>query len=288
MNLYKSFIVRTGFIYRHLLSVLPANLPNVVGLGNSDLTLVTMCGKRDLNMLNISLQSLVQSWGTVPKIIVFSDGSLEPEQLKNELHWLKDRIEVGHWKDCLKEFDVVEESFIEKFANLDRFVGKKLAVIIANGRRQPTLWIYCDILWFKKLNTDELNLSVYIKTSEDIIPSYSKNMVDRFPDLVASPYINSGLIYISGDMLVNKHIVDLINLGITEPDHFSEQTIVAKAVHDSTRKVWPLSSVYLHLNDITSVLPSFVNKGWTARHYVSGSRHIFWRDAFFLKLGFKS
>lgn len=276
-------------VYRVLLRNTSFSPPAQLVSKNDDqanFTYVTLCGVHHYDMLRESLLSVARSWTSLPSFIIYSDGSMSCEDIEAKFSWLGKRLSVLSWEDTLNEFDPVNEKDIIDYANL-HVMGKKFAIILSNGRKQPTFWCDSDVLWYSDFFIDYNEDDFFMKGSADCEMSYSKNLVDLYPSLLQPPYVCAGIVFISGDMMKKVNLTSMLKQAISSPDHFSEQTMVARTVLESGANIWDPNEIACVITDVRSVMPTFIKKKWIARHYVSPVRHLFWRDAFSLRVGLK-
>lgn len=265
--------------YRNILKVVPSHIPKAIG--KTDFTYITLCGAAHVPMLRESILSLLNSWSNIPSFIIYADGSITTDQLKENFKWLGSRLTVLDWTACLSDFDPITEKYIIDFAR-KHVMGKKFAVILSNGRKRPSFWCDADVLWYSDFHIEPFSKNSFqIIASSDYQPSYSKNLVSIYPKLLNSPFICAGIVFINGDMLSNADLTEMLKVALDAPDHFSEQTMVARTVIESNGQLWDPEIIACYESDKYSLFPTYINKNWTARHYVSPVRHLFWRDAFF-------
>ena len=199
------------------------------------ITIVTLCGNNHLFMLKESLHSLTKSWLQLPRIKIYTDGSISTEKLRNHFKWLDKSTEFLSWETALNNLNQKDDAYLVAFAH-KHVIGRKLAVITSNARKGLTLWCDADIIWFKPLNIDSTGIfhqQFYLKTSSDFQPAYSDFLMDA--ELSKPPFVNTGLVLHKGNLFDQLSFKVELEAIINQPDHFSEQTIVAKAVHDARR-----------------------------------------------------
>jgi len=252
-----------------------------------DLTLLTMCGKEHLYLLRECLLSVHRSWTRLPRLVVVSDGTLGAKTISAVLEWWPGQKEISTKKETLEYHRDKGSDALVEFANR-HVVGLKLANILRYSVQSPTLYCDSDFLWFR--SQEELfrkkSRENTLVVMEDYQCSYGKN-----PELMGvsglrnPPYINSGLVYANGELVDTCDLKPLIQVAANQPGFFSEQTIVATAARRLSASTWPTSEVACFEYDKHSFLPTYLGQAWVARHYVAPSRHLFWRDAFALRLG---
>ncbi|GAB4233158.1 MAG: hypothetical protein Kow0049_16430 [Stanieria sp.] len=156
------------------------------------------------------------------------------------------------------------------------------------GDSEPILWCDSDILWFKELSSLPTGLkksSVILKTTEDFQQSYDPNLLEqKLKHLHEFHFVNTGLVFLKGNLLEACKLKNLINCASKNPHHFSEQTILAEAAYQLRQNYWTLEEINCSYDSYSLILPTFFRKKWVAKHYVSGIRHQLWQDAFALRI----
>jgi len=288
LKLKNSLAFRSGGIYKFLVKFLPP--PTFINHPKSQLIFISMCGKKHLDLLNQCLQTLHQTWKVIPKLQIYSDGTVEVCKILKTLSWWKGEKEILNWDICFA--DSPKSTFSN---NLLQFaqnnpIGKKLAVILLSGRNNPILWCDTDILWFSQLPELDvlLNLrsNIVIKASRDFQPAYGC-FVNSLPHLKEFPYINTGLVYLNGDVFDSVDLNHLLEKAVSFSDHFTEQAILAELIYQIGLPCWTLEEIFCGANDNQTLNITYKSKSWIARHYVGSVRHLFWRDALASRLGIK-
>lgn len=283
-------IVRPRTVYRLILKSLPK--PSLTSKPLQNLTLLTMAGYKHFDLLQESLFSLHSTWSFLPKIHVVSDGTITPLKMEKALQWWPGAKSFSSWDESILYHQQRERYALIEFAS-SNVMGKKLAIILQFGEQGPTLWCDSDILWFKELSILPLLeksglLLPVLKIAEDYQPSYDKNLIKNgLEHLYKPPYRNAGLIYLHGDLINSCNLQPLLELAAQKPCDSAEQTIFAEAAYRLGSDIWSRSEIACFADDTSSAIPNYSGKKWTARHYVGPVRHLFWRDAFMLRLGLK-
>lgn len=236
-------------------------------------------------MLNVSILSLVKSWKAIPKFKIYSDGTISPGEIKRKLAWLGPAVEVADVESCYDELTLPDEDHFKSFAER-HVMGKKLLVILCNARKHPILWSDSDVLWFRDFSRS-LHPQLCLKMSRDYQPSYSPAFYDKYSELSAPPYLCAGFLFLAGDLSKKVDLFDMVNVAIERPDHFSEQTIIARAAKLLRSENWSAEEIACFESDKDSLIPDYWSRPWIARHYVGPVRHLFWRDALFLLAGLR-
>lgn len=286
----KSAAFRSGGVYKFLLNGFrvfqPFNKPEL------PLVLLTMCGEKHLPLLQQCLYSLCISWNELPKLCLVSDGTISLEKLAKSVTWYPCQKKVLHWRDCVTYHRELKREHLAQFAE-NNVIGRKLAAIVYAGEQNLTLWCDTDILWFQQLPeaTSAFNSSedLILKVSKDFQPAYDNRLIDfDLQHLKNPPFVNTGLVLIRGSLMKVCKISDLLELASKKSNHFTEQTILAEAVCQTSSSYWSIEQIVCFVDDNLSLAPTYIERNWIARHYVGPVRHLFWRDALALRLKVKA
>lgn len=266
--------------------------PRVTSKPPLPVTLLTFCGSRQLPLLRECLISLLRSWPELPKVRVVSDGTLSPGELDVVLDWWPGELALEPWQRSVEALEQDTRS-IRRFAER-QVTGRKLAAILASARREATLFVDTDVLWFRfpdhlthlldrhAPGTEPATLCL----SEDLIPSYDPGLVGaRLPHLETPPFYCCGFGFAAGDLLAACDLGEALAWAAERGVWFTEQTIFAEAARQIAPEPWPASEVACPTADWDSLRPTFRGQPWAARHYVTPVRHLFWLDALALRLG---
>lgn len=283
--------IRSRTAYKVLLNLLPT--PRIAPKPELDLTLLTMCGAKHLGFLQQCLFSLYNSWSSIPKLQVFSDGTLTLSKLEETLSWWSGTKSFSSWEESVYYHQQQGRDALVKYAK-NSISARKLAVILASGELRETLWCDCDILWFKELSdlpiTDKQCSLPVLKISLDNQQAYDNQLIEQaqLEHLYQLPFINSGLVFLKGNLLEVCHLDNLIKIAAEKSIFCTEQTIFAEAAYQLGQNFWSPEEVACFEDDKFSLLPNYEGKQWAARHYAGPTRHLFSRDAFALRLGLGS
>lgn len=278
----QSIAFRSGPVFQKLCLSLPN--PGYQSGESCSFRLLSMTGAKHLDMLNQCLISLHNTWHARPDLIIYSDGTVSLQALKSKLNWWKGNIKFGTQEEILAWTAQSGSPALHSFACKEA-VGRKLSCILLEATDAPVLWCDTDILWFKQIgnlvNPGELQLQV----SEDYQAAYDGYISEKCQEVLRNPpYINTGLVYLQGNLLNEKPLIPWLNELDKKPNHFTEQTFLAIAVKLLNGKMWSLNEIACLQSDRFKLSPSFKGKNWIARHYVGPVRHLFWRDAFFTRI----
>lgn len=281
-----SIAYRSGTVARALLAMRLPRYPT--GRSTNSCEVLTFAGAPYRLMLDQFLYSLAISWSALPHVVVALDrdedrgsfedltrvwpGSLElmgPAQVRDRL--------MGYGLDDLL-------TFAEREA-----MGRKLSAVAARALAGRLLYADVDMLWFRDgshLLEFDRGGEVELVASEDYQASYDERLVPaRLPGLGSAPFLCAGLMLARGDFLHATGVENLLEFLAESGVFFSEQTVVAEAVRRLGRSTFPRTLVYSGDADRFSLAPTYLGKNWIARHYVSPSRHLLWRDALALRCG---
>lgn len=242
-----------------------------------------MVGKKHIDYIKWNLWSICNSWSTLPNLTIYSDDTLTTAQIKDKLSFW-----TGHLK--IYTFELVNN--YHKSRNRNALVqyakfhplGKKLAVILYHAEDKPTLWVDCDMLFYKDstqyIPQIEID-SFFCGGSEDWITAYDVRLVNSyFKNLKDFEKFSSGILLINGKNIYEDFELEsaLDSLNKTY-DFFTEQTIIAYLAKDSLGIIWDQNKMMNAMDDRQEIFPE---KTWpVARHYTTNVRHLFWRDLFF-------
>jgi hypothetical protein len=282
----RSFAFRSGpIIYRRLLRILPA--PRIRPKPLLRIPLLMMCGRSHLAMLEQALYSIAKNWSQLPELTVVSDGTVSLAEITARVSWWPASVKVESWeasRDYHRHRGLAE---LVAYAERHPF-GRKLSAILAAATQRRILWIDCDILFysdFTHLIPCEPEGKTCVLTTMDWLYGYDPHLLEILPHLLTKPPVNTGVAVYEGDIYEMCNLAPLVERTSTHCDNFTEQTILAEAVFRLGRIVWGLDVIRIFDGDKYSLRPSFTGLNWIARHYVTNVRHLFWRDALALRMG---
>lgn len=246
--------------------------------------LLSMAGKKHLDLLNQCLISIHQNWEGRPPLRLYSDGTVSVEEMQDKFSWWKGPVNWGSQEDILNWVKQTGSEALLRFAEKEA-VGRKLACILKEGAESGVLWCDTDILWYKPFPEVKSDKPLTLKTSMDYQAAYEQGLYAHAEEcLSAPPYINTGLVYLKGNLLGEPRLQQWLSRIADSPNHFTEQTFLAIAIKVLKEDIWSLEEIACFQSDKYELKPSFPGKPWLARHYVGPVRHIFWKDAFFNRL----
>ncbi|MEM7554054.1 MAG: hypothetical protein AAF378_08135 [Cyanobacteria bacterium P01_A01_bin.84] len=284
-----SLAFRSGSIYKKILDTLP--LPKVVAKPELPLTFLALSGANHLSFLQQSLYSLYQAWSSLPKLQVVSDGTISVSELEQALKWWPGEKTIHLPEYFIEYHRSLGRESLGKYAS-NNVMGLKLAAVIKAGSEGATLYCDTDILWFRNLpnltSESGSNSKVTLKMSEDFQPAYDHQLAEsKLKHLYTPPFFCAGLAFIDGKLLEELNLEDLLIAASVKANHFTEQTILAESNYRLGGAFWSREKIACFVEDQYSLTPSYLQEKWIARHYVGPVRHIYWRDALAIRLGFK-
>lgn len=276
----KSLSFRSGSLYRRLLHVFP--IPKIKKNNKDEtLSLVTLTGSDHIDMLKECLYSICMSWNSIPDLYVISDGTLKSRQFERELEWWPSCKKLLNPKKCIeyvqKESMYGIHSFCQRYKKGLKIAGISLVL------QEVDKLIYCDtdVLWFNSVGPI-VNFNQSMCMASDYQRCYNKE-VKGISQLYTHRPMNSGVMAFKKSADLSRS--DETALKLAKADYeFSDQTFFAKLNLSLGGNIWTKNEVFIDNKDKHEIGPTFKGKNWTARHYVGPIRHLFWRDAFFLRL----
>lgn len=290
ITIRNSLAFRSGSIYRFLLRIIPIFPKRKKE--KDDNILVFLTGNKQVPMLRESVFSFYASNSKLPSIKIFTDGTVSREKLTKFFKWYPNSLEIIEKDDCIGYHNNKGRDSLVRFAEKNP-MGLKLAAILQVADNSPCFYCDTDILAFNSLENLILNKTAYVGRnylcmSQDFQAAYDEYIQKKyFPNLSQSPFYCAGFLFLSGDIL-QLPIMDSILADCCEKsNHFTEQTIFAGLNRTYFNQHWSDELITIFQNDQQSLTLTYLKKEWVARHYVGAFRHLFWRDAFFLRIGYK-
>lgn len=259
--------------------------------GIGDWTYVTLTGRRHLLMLEHSLWSLFHAAEEIPQIIIITDGSLNYEEVTTRFRWWPGLLTVRDYRYYADHYRNKGINPLAEFADKHP-MGRKMAGLIYEAEKALVFYADVDVLWFR----NPVQLVVSRKTKRpfsitmcpDQWMSYDQTLIAKadLQTLLKAPFLNAGVIALEGDLLKETNLLDMIKIALEQYNFFSEQTMFAAIAAKSDVPSWSQNEIACNDFGKVSLMPTFLKKQWLARHYITPVRHLFWRDALALRLGF--
>jgi hypothetical protein len=290
-KLKKSLAFRMPVLYKKILG-LTGNSPRLKqNKGTESYHLVMLCGIMQLDLLNETLFSIRKNFDAVPAIYLFTDKELNPDVCRKAIKWTnQDNITIISITECL--------TYHQKSPSLCRFIdsnpmGLKLAAILQVGEKgKPVLYSDTDVLWFRdpfpELDALIQDKNIRLSLSLDFQPAYDQNLITKgkLEILNQEPFYCAGiLLFKNANPLHQTKLDEMIELASHQSNHFTEQTIFSYLCKLEGNVGLNADQFFLSTEDQFSIMPK--KREIIARHYIGPNRHLFWRDAFFSRLGYR-
>jgi hypothetical protein len=253
----------------------------------SGLRYLTLAGRIHWLVLRESLFSLYLTWKKLPTITVVSDGSWSAADFYPVFSWWPGKINVLSREHIIAQAHAAGERELAHYAEASGW-GLKLASIVLLARREPVLFVDADILWFAD-PADLLGPSDFWAKPRGVRESncyQHRDLALRFcPKVLEPPFVNGGILALHGEFLPAEVLRAMVHEALADPkDGAFEQTIIASAVHNGAGLL-PGKINLIAFDDINRFSHRNMRReGYYSRHYVNWMRHLFYRDAFKLRL----
>jgi hypothetical protein len=249
-----------------------------------------MCGEKQLDMLQVCLDSIYRHFSELPHILLFTDLNTDTSHFKKTLkRFPANNIQIVCGHDCLSYHRAEGKKSLVSFAEKNPMGLKLAAVLQAIESGKPVLYCDTDVIWYddpckivkQYINEQDFDLAM----SEDFQPAYDRNLVNNagLDKLYNSPYLCAGIMLIK---CLSKRSSDtlgrLVNKVTERSNHFSEQTIFAFLNRESNNITLDKEKFLIQTDDQYKLFAK-ATPGVIARHYIGPVRHLFWRDALWLK-----
>jgi hypothetical protein len=257
----------------------------------SGLCYLTIAARTHCLLLRESMFSLYQSWKKLPTVTVVSDGSWSAAEFYPVFSWWPGKINILSREQIIAEADAAGEHDLAQYAKASGW-GLKLASIVLLARRQPTLFVDADILWFAD-PADLLGPTDCWAKPRGVRESncyQHRDLALRFcPKVLDAPFVNGGILALHGEFLPAQVLGAMVHAARANPtDGAFEQTIIASAVHMGAGLL-PRKINLVEFDDIHRFCHrNMKREGYYSRHYVNWMRHLFYRDALRLRWRFVS
>jgi hypothetical protein len=281
--------VRFGEIAQTVLSRWPIPPQPVKPIAN--FCYLTVSDRRHWLMLRESLYSLHRSWNSLPEITVVSDGSWTANEFAEVFAWWPTPITV------LTRAEICQAAFSAGFSELADYAqqspyGLKLAAIVTQAKKRPTIFVDADILWFSDpalLLADPVSWDKPRGLRESNCYQRRDMAMRHCAQVFEAPFVNSGIVALHGELMAPDLLRSMVEDALRDPqDSSCEQTIIASAVKLGG-EVFPEKLSLVEFDDVHRFSPRNMNsEGYHSRHYVNWMRHLLYRDALKLRLHLRS
>ena len=254
---------------------------------DSGLCYLTIAGRTHWLMLRESMFSLYRRWKKLPTINVVSDGSWSAADFYPVFSWWPCTINVLSREQIIAQAHSNGERELAEYAEASGW-GLKLASIVLLARREPVLFVDADILWFAD-PADRFGPTDFWAKPRGVRESnchQHRDLALRFcPKVLEPPFVNGGIVALHGQFLPEEILRAMVHEALADPkDGAFEQTIIATAVHNGAGLL-PMETSLVAFDDVYKCYHrNMIREGYYSRHYVSWTRHLFYRDALKLRL----
>ncbi|HTK17868.1 MAG TPA: putative nucleotide-diphospho-sugar transferase [Mucilaginibacter sp.] len=257
---------------------------------NSEYNLLTLCGAKDYPLLKQALLSIHRSFGKLPHLYVVTDfGTSVGTWEKISKLYPANLLHIIPADNCIKYHEENGNTLLKNYA-LKSPMGLKLAAILQiSALGLPLFYSDTDVLWFNDPAGDLKQLiesQINIHMSYDYYPGYDYDLIENANLKITSeekPYYNAGIIFLKNATGQQLAIIErLLSFVAEKHNNLTEQTIFAYLQKISGPSLLSADKYLMYSTDQFALRPSFKENA-VARHYIGQIRHMFWRDAFFLK-----
>jgi hypothetical protein len=281
-KLKNSLAYRLPLLYKVLLGF--KSIKKIAPKPQADVTVITMTGKRLINMTRLSVLSIARNWAVLPRLIVVTDGTISTETVRQKLAFWPGELAVYDWELTAAYHLEKKRNNLVKYAG-EHVLGKKMAAILHYAELSPVVWLDSDILFFSDFTKymPAYNGADYVCAgSEDYSAVYDDRVLKHYDnDLYKLYAFNSGLLYVYGENLYERFAIEPLLEELSSFVYFfTEQTLFAHMASKSLGIMWGLDIIKNFNSDNQSLTAMRVDNV-VARHYTTNVRHLFWRDAFF-------
>ena len=280
-----NFSVRLGEIAQTILSRWPIPPQPLKPVANFCCLMVSDRGH--WLMLRESLFSLYRAWNSLPTIIVVSDSSWTANQFAEVFAWWPTPITVLTRTEICQAVSNAGLPELADYAQQSAY-GLKLAAIVTQARKQPTVFLDADILWFRDpvLLLGDVALWRKPRALLETNCHQRQQMALRYcPQVLQSPFVNSGIVALHGELMAPELLRVMAQDALPNAqDSSCEQTIIATAIKLGG-EFFPGKLSLVEFDDVHRFRSrNMIDEGYYSRHYVNWMRHLLYRDALRLRL----
>jgi hypothetical protein len=277
--------VRLGEIAQTMLSRWPIPAQPAKPLAN--FCYLTVSDRKHWLMLRESLYSLHRSWNSLPEITVVSDGSWTANEFARVFAWWPTPITV------LTRAEICQATSSAGFSELADYAGQspyglKLAAIVIQAKKRPTIFVDADILWFRDpalLLGDRVSWDKPRALRESNCHQRRDMATRHCAQVLEPPFVNSGMVALHGELMAPRLLRIMAQEALPNAqDSSCEQTIIATAVKLGG-EFFPEKLSLVEFDDVHRFRSrNMIDEGYYSRHYVNWMRHLIYRDALKLRL----
>jgi hypothetical protein len=285
-----SLAFRLPLFYRLILTGFKFKPAQKTHNSTSEYSIVIICGANQLNMLQVGLKSIYKRFTKLPPVFLFTDLHLNVDECKKAVSWFPDdSITVTGGAVCIDYHRKNQKAALVSFAEKNP-MGLKLAAILQvldNGK--PVLYCDTDVIWYNDaypvikqyIESDDFELAM----SEDFQPAYDALLIEKagLQTLTELPFFCAGILLVKKLTAQSMGVLErLLTITAQQSNHFSEQTIFAFLNREGNNIVLDKNKFLLKTDDQFEIKPKSLPEV-IARHYIGPVRHLFWRDALWMR-----
>ncbi|MFN8051492.1 MAG: hypothetical protein U0Q22_08660 [Acidimicrobiales bacterium] len=235
------------------------------------ITLLTITGTGDFPGIVPMLTGFLSRVGRPQSILVVDDGTLGPGE-----------------RDCIRSISPLVEFYtppidlesvggpeMAYYASI-RPMGRKLAALVdltSNGER-PVLYADTDV-WFSAASEPLVELLTSPIDTPWYMHDHSSTSLDSRVLPEPLPHVNSGFLILPKHLDWSDALAQSLDL-VADPEWFTEQTVVHRAIHQHGARAFPPDKFILRWDDQHSPGDIANVAGVAVRHYVTPVRHKYW------------
>jgi hypothetical protein len=285
-----SLAFRLPFFYKLILAWFKFKPARKTHDSTGEYGIVIICGQSQLNMLQVCLKSIYKCFTKLPHVFLFTDLNFDAGECKKAVSWFPDdQISVISGSVCIDYHRQNQKTALVSFAEKNPMGLKLAAILQVLDSGKPVIYCDTDVIWYddpypvvkQYIERDDFELAM----SEDFQPAYDAALIEKagLQTLDQSPFFCAGILLIKNLTARSAAILErLLMIAAQESNHFSEQTIFALLNRESGNIALDKNKFLLKTEDQFEIKPRSL-PDVTARHYIGPVRHLFWRDALWLK-----
>lgn len=242
-----SLAYRLPLLYRSLLEYKPLAVGQPKA--SAAYTVFMMTGKSIIDVTRLSAYSIVKYWEEIPKLIITSDGSLSPEEIKSKFRFWPGELIVNHWQ---------QSAVYHQDKNRINLLNYAESHVLHQAEVQPVIWIDSDILFYEDFNKYIPEHSGFVcggsqegnSTYDDrVLNFYGNNLYDTYT-------FSSGLLIIYGPRIYEDFRLEELLFHVSNYVHyFTEQTIFAHIASSSIGIPWTTAIIKNDHQDSQQIKP---------------------------------
>lgn len=269
--------------FRYILDQIPG--PALQAKPLCPLTMITMCGAKHLGLLRETLYSIALAWRCLPPVNLIIDETVDQATVYRELQCWPAPLTVLPWQLFRDEARDRGWRELADYADKDSY-GRKMAAILVVSARATAFWCDADILFYRDFSEELLKPidGDFFHSTSDVGFGYDPILTAELPYLLEYEPVNTGIVLCRGEFFERFKLGPLIEKALPTCSGITEQTILAHLLWQCGSIRWQQDSIQIPHEDPPRIFSGHVPSHVLARHYFSGVRRMFWRDALGLRL----